>query len=172
MSGEPIPFIWNGEAMEPAKGFRNHCDKSFIIGERYILAPWEERSGASHRHEFAWLREAWMNLPEELAEMYPTETHLRKRALIQAGYFNETVVDVGTKAGALRVAAIMQGDNLFAHVVTRGTLVVRRTALSQARNRMNKKDFQESKQAILEIVATMLKVDPEKLEQEGRQDGR
>lgn len=78
--------------MEPAPGFKKRCDATFTIGARYVLAPREERSSASHRHEFAWLREAWMNLPEHLAEQFPTETHLRKRALIEAGYYDETIV--------------------------------------------------------------------------------
>lgn len=165
----PQPFTWDGEVMRPRRP--RAADREFVVGETYVLERWESRSTLSHNHEFAWLAEAWKNLPEDVAELYPTPEHLRKRALIQAGYFDETVVDVGTKAGALRVAAIMQHDDLFAHVVTRGTMVVRRIAKSQARNRMNKKDFQESKQAILEIVAAMLKVEPTQLEQEGRHDG-
>lgn len=166
----PQPFRWDGEVMRPLRP--RAADRIYVVGQAYTLEVWEPRSTASHNHEFAWLAEAWRNLPEDVADLYPTPEHLRKRALIQAGYFDETVVDVGTKAGALRVAAIMQHDDLFAHVVTRGTVVARRTAKSQARNRMNKKDFQDSKQAVLEIVAGMLKVDPATLQQEGRHDGR
>lgn len=165
----PQPFLWTGDAMVPRRP--RAADREFVVGETYVLDRWEPRSTASHNHEFAWLAEAWKNLPEDLADLYPTPEHLRKRALIQAGYFRETVVDVGTKSGALRVAAIMQSDDLFAHVITRGPVVVRRTAVSQARNRMNKKDFQESKTAILEIVAGMIGVKPEELTKEAESHG-
>jgi len=158
-----IPFVWNGDAMEPVTGFKKRCDATFAIGARYVLAPLEERSSASHRHEFAWLREAWMNLPEHLADQFPTEIHLRKRALIEAGYCDETIIDVGTKAGALRVAAAWRGANDFALVIARGPVVVVRTAKSQARGKMDRKTFQESKTAIMEIVAQMIGVAPDDL---------
>lgn len=163
MTAGPILFVWNGDAMEPAPGFKRRCDASFVVGERYVLAPWEERSNASHRHEFAWLREAWMNLPAHLADQFPTETHLRKRALIDAGYYTETIIDAGTNAAALRMASHLRHKDDFAYVVVRGPLIVERVAKSQSRRAMKGKEFQESKTAILEIVAGMIGVKPEEL---------
>src|SRR5258708_5689576 len=97
----PIAFEWDGEAMKPLQP--KLADKEYVVGERYTLAPFEQRSLATHNHEFAWLYEAWMNLPEALAEQYPSPEHLRKRALIDAGYYDEVAIDAGSKAAAIRV---------------------------------------------------------------------
>lgn len=149
--------------MRPLASLAQRCDELFVIGERYRLEEVNERSTVSHNHEFAWLNEAWKTLPEELAALYPSPEHLRKRALIQAGYYNEEVIDVGTKAGALRVASYVRGRDDFAYVAVRGPLVFVRTAKSQARKAMNRKEFQESKTAIMEVVAEMLGVSSQTL---------
>jgi hypothetical protein len=140
------------------------AERQFARGETYTLVQHEERSTATHNHEFAFIAEAWRNLPDDLAELYPTAEHLRKRALIQAGYFDEMVVDAGTNAAALRVASAFRAMDDFAFVVVRGPLVVRRTAKSQSRRSMNKREFAESKSKILDIISDMLGVAPRDLE--------
>lgn len=156
---EPITFYWDGEVMRPASP-RNlaACDKEFVVGERYALMRYEERSTASHNHEFAWLAEAWRNLPEQYADMFPSPEVLRKRALIDAGFYNETVVDAGSNAAALRVASAFRARDEFAAVVVRGPIVVIRDAKSQSRRAMDRREFQASKEALMEVVASMLGV--------------
>lgn len=154
----PEPFLWDGEVMRPLRPKR--ADAFYTVGERYIMAPISQRSDATHKHEFAWLREAWMSLPESLADQYPTSEHLRKRALIDAGYYNESITDVGSNAAALRVAAAFRAIDDFSLVIVRGPIVVRRTAKSQSRRAMVAKEFQESKTAIMEVVAKLLGVEP------------
>jgi hypothetical protein len=163
---KPIQFTWDGESMVPASWQAKLCDHQFVIGERYRLAPIEDRSETSHRHEFAWLREAWKNIPEQLAELYPSAEHLRKRALIQAGYFTEEVIDAGSNAAALRVAAYVRGHDEFAVVIVRGPAVVVRHAKSQSYRAMDRKEFQESKTAIMEVIAELIGVSPKQIEQE------
>ena len=118
----------------------------------------------SHNHEFAWLTEAWRNLPEGLAELYPSPEHLRKRALIQCGFYDETLVDAGTKAAAIRVAAAFRAREEFSLIAVRGPLVVIRTAKSQSRRAMDKKDFQTIKTQIMELIAGMLGVSVDELQ--------
>ncbi|MDQ0505997.1 hypothetical protein [Xanthobacter agilis] len=164
----PIVFTWTGEAMSPAsKRFAKDCDREFVIGEYYQLVTHEHRSDASHRHQFAWLHEAWMNLPEDIAYLYPTEDHLRKRALIEAGYYTETAVDAGTRAAALRVAAAVPALDEFAFAKVEGPIVLIRRAKSQSVRAMGAKQFYESKAAILAIIADMLSVSPEELRKRG-----
>ena len=160
----PQPFTWDGEAMRPRRP--RAADREFVVGETYVLERWEPRSMVSHNHEFAWLAEAWKNLPEPLADQFPTPEHLRKRALIDAGYYNETIIDAGTNAAALRVASYARSKDDFAYVVVRGPLVVERVAKSQSRRAMKRQEFQESKTAILEIVSAMIGVKPEELTKE------
>lgn len=159
----PLPFIWNGEAMEVRKGFQRQADEHFVIGETYRLAPVEDRSDATHKHEFAFVREAWNTLPERYADQFATPEHLRKAALIATGFYHEAIVDAGTNAAALRVAAFMRAKDEFARVVVRGPLVVERTAKSQSYRAMGKADFQASKTAILEWIAGLLDVSPDAL---------
>jgi hypothetical protein len=142
------------------------ADQLFVVGEVYPLIVHEDRSSATHNHEFAWLREAWLNLPESLADLYPTPEHLRKRALIEAGYYDETIVDAGNNAAALRVAAVLRAREEFSLVIVRGPAVVIRTAKSQSRRAMNKKEFQESKTAIMEVISTIVGVSPVALTRE------
>lgn len=135
----------------------------FVDGQDYLMAEVEHRSDKTHKHEFAWLREAWLNLPEHLADEFPTAEHLRKHALIVAGFYNETVLDVGSNAAALRVAQFARGEDEYAAAVVRGPIVAVRKAKSQSRRTMDKHEFQASKTAILELIAAMLGVDPHTL---------
>lgn len=160
----PVPFEWTGDAMVPVRGFQKRCDEQFYVGQRYRLEVVEERSEATHRHEFAWLHEAWKNLPEALADLFPTVEHLRKRALIDAGYFNEEAVDAGNNAAALRVASFIRSRDDFALVIVRGPIVLVRTAKSQSRRAMDRREFQASKEAILQIVSAMLGTTSEQLQ--------
>lgn len=157
----PQAFFWDGEAMKPRSP--RLADKAYCVGETYWLVPHEERSTATHNHEFAWLKDAWLNLPEDMAEQCPTQEHLRKRALVDAGYYNETVTDAGSNAAALRVASSMRAMDEFALVIVRGPLVVMRRPKSQSRRAMGKQEFQESKTAIIETISAMIGITPGQL---------
>jgi len=159
-----MAFVWNGEAMIPMRP--KAADKEFVVGRRYLLEQASERSWISHQQQFAWIGEAWANLPEGLADLYPTPEHLRKRALIQAGFYTEVVIDAGSKAAALRMAAYARGEDEFAVVFVRGPLVIVRKAKSQhmhGHDRMDKAEFERSKTAIMEVIAEMIGVTPEQL---------
>lgn len=158
MTTTPMQFQWTGEAMIPR--LPRHADRMFTVGQVYTLIEHVETSTKSLRHEFAWLREAWANLPDELADQFPSAEHLRKRALIDAGFYHETVIDAGTNAAAQRVAAYARHKDEFAHIVVRGPLVVERTAKSQSRRAMNHAEFQASKTALLDVVSAMIGVEP------------
>ena len=91
--------------MQPLARFRKLCNKQFVVGEVYCMVAQEERSAASHRQYFASLHDAWMNLPEATAEQFPSSEHLRKYALIQAGFRDERSIVCASKAEARRLAA-------------------------------------------------------------------
>lgn len=163
MSAPPIPMRWDGESLTPLPSFARRADDYYVIGKVYRIVDLEDRSDVSHRHEFAWLREAWQNLPEQLQDEFPSPEHLRKRALIECGFYDQTIIDVGSKAGAMRVAQYARGEDEYAVAVVRGPIVVVRKAKSQSRRAMDKHEFQASKTAILEWVATLLGVTSEQL---------
>lgn len=162
-AGRPIAFEWTGEEMKPIHP--KLADKEYVVGERYTLAPYEERSIATHNHEFAWLHEAWLNLPERYqGEVFAQSSeHLRKYALIRAGYSDCASMPCASKAEALRVAAFIRPMDEFSIVTVNGTVVNRFTAKSQKRRAMGAKVFQESKTAIMDVIAQMIGVEPEQL---------
>jgi hypothetical protein len=159
----PITYQWNGEAMVPMRRFQKACDQQFVIGEFYRLEPIEERSAQSHRHYFACINDAWLNLRDEMAGRFITPEHLRKYALVKAGYCDERTIVCSSKAEAHRLAAFIKPMDEFAVVLVFDATVRVYTAKSQSLRAMGKKDFQESKDKVLEIVSEMIGVKPDEL---------
>src|ERR1019366_3886061 len=159
----PMLWKWEGDSMRPIGRYAKEADASFVIGSNYRLGPVDERSDISNDHQFAWINEAWQQLPEDIADQYPSPTHLRKRALIEAGFYDEMAIDAGSNAAAIRVAAGFRSHDEFVIAVIHGPVVLVRTAKSQKRRLMGARDFQRSKTAIMEIIAAMVGVKPEDL---------
>ena len=157
-------FTWNGEAMIPMRP--KAADKEYVIGTVYWLEEVSDRSWISHRHEFAWIKQAWDNLPETFADMFPSPEHLRKAALIATNWHRETIIDAGNRAAAARVAFYARSEDEFARVVARGSTVKVQKARSQrmhGHDRMTREEFQKSKSDILEWIAELIGVEPERL---------
>lgn len=166
MSGRtpPLPCRWDGEAFVPySQRFAKLADKNFTVGEVYTLVEEEPRNMLSHRHEFAWIRDAWMNLPEGMERDFPNPEALRKYALIKAGYCDVQTYTCGSIHEAKRWAENLRPLDEFSIIDPVGTTVRRYTARSQSRRAMTAKEFQESKTAILNVIADMLSVSPETL---------
>lgn len=155
----PVVFSWDGEHMVPLSRFGPLCDRQFVIGENYTLEVVEQRSAESHRHYFACLHAAWENLPEVHGNRWITAEDLRKWALVEAGYFEETTFICHSKAEAVRLAGYLQSIGGPCVVVVEGKLVARRVAKSQSMKAMSKKEFQASKDAVLAVVAKLIGVD-------------
>jgi hypothetical protein len=162
-----IPCVWSGEAFLPARGFQKRADQFFVVGERYIMEPVEERSAASHRAFFATVNEAWSNLKDSDAERFPTATHLRKFALIKCGFADERQIVCRSAAEATRLSAFIAPMDAYALVVARGPVVTVWTARSQSMRAMGKDEFLRSQAAVRELIATMIKVKPDELERAG-----
>lgn len=164
MSAPPIPCVWQEGAFRPLPNFRRVAAANYGEGELISLAAVEERSEASHRHEFAWLREAWANLPEQFAADFPNPEVLRKRALIATGWCDVTDYPCVFKTEAKRTADRLRSElDDYAVVIVSDTVVRVCRAKSQARNRMKREDFEASKQDVLGWVAGLLGVTPEAL---------
>lgn len=163
MIAPPLHCRWDGESFVPLRP--KLADKHFVVGEVYPLVTHEERSAASHRQYFASLHEAWMNLPEGEADRFPTSEHLRKRALVEAGYFDEEIIDCGSNKVAPNVGAAIRKRDDFAIIFIRDEFVIIRTAKSQSMRAMGKKVFQESKAKVLDIAWGLCGVKPSEAQQ-------
>lgn len=160
MSDAPILFRWDGEAMEPFGGFQaRQADKQYVVGETYRMVEHHDRSANSHRHFFATINDAWQNLPDELLEEYPNPEVFRKKLLIRAGYADERSIVCASKAEAQRIAAFVKPMDDYAIVTVREAVVRVYTAHSQSVKAMGAKTFQESKQAVLDRIDSLLGVE-------------
>jgi hypothetical protein len=163
VTAQPILFHWEGDVMRPVGRFAALADKAFVVGENYSLEVIQQRSRATHTHFFACVDEAFANLPEIHAGRWRTPDHLRRWALIQAGYRNETNYMAKSKAEALRFAPFLSGLDEYALVDVHGNMVAVYTAKSQSEKNMSRKEFQESKQACLDVIANLIGVSPDDL---------
>lgn len=170
LADSPMAFRWvadvladDGGAMVPIRA--QSAARRYKDREEYVFVEYHDRSLESHDHQFAFIGEAWKQLPEKVMDLYPSPLALRKAALIDTGWFDEELIDCSTKAAAERVAASIRKRSDFSLVIIRGVFVIIRDAKSQSRRAMEKKDFQASKTAILEWVAALIGVTPETLTQ-------
>jgi hypothetical protein len=163
----PAIYTWNGEAMVPLPRFLPLCNRQFVFGERYRLSEFEERSASSHSHYFARLNEVWTNLPEPLMARFPTPERLRKWALCRTEYRNERRIACHSKADAYRIAAFMQSQNLgddhYVEIAVHRRVIIEITPKSQSYKAMGKKDFQDSKQQVLDIITDLIEITPQQL---------
>ena len=138
-------------------------------GESVIVTIERGRSENSHRHQFAWLNEAWLTLPEHLRDMPWAETAetLRKHALIATGYHQTVVLDCGGNATAQRVKAALVAAEARAHGYAigqvRGPVLTVWTPESQSVRAMGGQRFQESKATIMDWIAAQIGVTREQL---------
>lgn len=151
----PIAYRWTGKVMEPLPRLAKRCAETFKVDEIYTLDEVKERSSNSHRHFFAVVREAWLNLPEEIAEQFPTDTHLRKFALVRTGHCDIKKIAAETPQDAKTIAAVVQKYDAFAVVTVADKIVTVATAKSQSYRAMDKQEFAASKADVLEYVAGM-----------------
>lgn len=175
MSSAPIRWTWTGEAMVPRPAFMDECQKRFKLGGTYLLKDKEERSEKSERHFFAQIREAWVNLPEDMAEKIPSADHLRKWALILSGYRDERTIVAATPKDAMHLSAFAKSYDEYAVVTVDECVVTIYTAKSQDRWNMSKAEFQQSKDDVLRVLAERLGTTREMLAAEAaynRYEGR
>lgn len=164
----PLLFDWTDEGVMRPR-YSRLADKYYVVGESYRMVPHEDRSMRSHRYFFASLNEAWKNLPEDLAERYPSPEHLRRYALIKAGFHDQRSLVASSKAEALRLMAYIRPIDEFAIVTVSESVVTTYTAKSQSMRAMDKKAFRASADAVLDVVSAMIGTSRDALVQNAEQ---
>lgn len=156
-SGAPVDMVWKDGALHPASSYwLRRAEKEFVAGETYRIVDQPERSSAAHNHFFASIQNAWESLPPLLAQEFPSAEHLRKYALIKAGFCLSNSMPCGSADAAHKFAAFMRPLDEFALVTVTGSVVRVFTAKSQSYRSMGKAEFQASKEKCLEVIADML----------------
>lgn len=167
MAAPPIQLVYEGDGrFAPAGGWMaRKADQHFVVGQSYALVEHRDRSIATHNHQFAWIADAWANLPEHHQHQpwAQTSEHLRKFALIRTGFCDTQTFPCGSRAEAERWARNLRPMDDYAVVTVEGTTVHRFAAQSQSVRAMGAKRFQESKTAILDYIASLLGVEASEL---------
>lgn len=168
----PILVRWSGDGFAPANAtMQKRCDQWYVVGEVYRIEFIEGASDKSRRHYHASIASAWKNLPEAESERFPTPEHLRKWCLIKAGFCEERTLPYENEESAARTAALARSLDGYAVILHRGNVVRIYTAKSQSKRAMPEKgEFQRSKQAVLNIVADMIGVEPHTLAANAQDD--
>jgi hypothetical protein len=161
---------WNGEALAPVGQYGLAAAREIMQpGDTVVVEVDHTRSPATHKHQFAEIADAWRHLPEALQQMpwAANPDTLRKHALISTGFCNVEEVVCATKAEALRMARVLKrvGDAEAGYSITdaRGPVVALYTPKSQSMRAMGAKEFQRSKEAVLNWIAHQIGVTPEQL---------
>jgi hypothetical protein len=165
----PLIFAWDGEAMRILPRFAKDADRRFTVGERYALEEIQECNMTKHNRQFAFITDAWENLPERYAsEPWAQSTeHLRKFALIKTGYCNTEIFVCGSKAEAMRWAAQLRADNEYAIISVQGATIYRFTAMSQSTRGMGARLFYESRAKVMAFVAELIGTNAQTLSKQG-----
>ena len=162
-----IGAIWDGSELVL------RSDPGLDVGERVTVEITRARTGQTHRHQFAWVREAWATLPEHVAMMPYAETPetLRKHALIATGYNQTLVLAFESNRAARDGKAALLATHVKAHGYALGRVVGPTLTIwtpeSQSYKAMGRDRFNESKRAILEWIAAQIEVTPRELERAG-----
>lgn len=166
MSHAPLDFVWDNDAqvLRPYSPYwARRAAAVFGPGEVLRIVNQQERSINSHRFYFAAVREAWKNLPPLMADRFPSEKHLRKYALIKAGYHLSRSLPCGSPSAARKTMAFVRPLDEFAIVTVEGSTVWVFTAQSQSYGAMDKKTFRESAEKVLDVIAAEIGVAKQEL---------
>lgn len=154
----PLTYLGEGQFATPP-GFAKRCDKELVIGEVLRWEQVQDRSAASHKHYFAVVRDAWSNLPEALASEFTNPTHLRKHALIKAGYCTMTRIVCADESEAIRAVLLFRGMDTYAICEVDGNVMTTWRAKSQSMKSMGKAEFQKSKDDVLTVISQIIGAD-------------
>lgn len=168
MAQSPLYFRWVGDAFVPSSNIAQRlCDERFTVGEVYPLDQWIDHSEQSHRHQFAFVKEAWNSFPDALREQFPTPEHLRKHGLIRKGFCTMDQYVCQSRAEAKRLAVALgrnqSDDYSIINIDDDRAIVTVLKAESQGFRAMNKKRFQDAKSALLDFIAEISGVERETL---------
>ena len=162
-----VMMRWDGETMTPANRYAKAlADAEFVVGLAYQMTALEERSAKSHQAFFATVNDAWKNLSAEDEARWPTPDHLRRFALIQAGFADCQDIVCATNSEAVRLAAAVKKLDGYSLTSISDRVVRIWTAKSQKYRAMGKADFQASQKAVREFCASLIGVSPATLERE------
>ena len=145
--------VWRTLAMVPIPRYGNVARRQFgDAGTEHTLAPFEERSMRSHSQYFCALGDYFDNLPHIENTPWPTEEHFRAWLLIETGWCEQKEFECINAMHARRLAEHIRIDEPYSRIKLHGKMVTVRKPKSQSVAAMGKRDFEESKRAVLTLA--------------------
>lgn len=160
------PVEWSHGSFELTNAADGAKVRQFFEGQTgnlAILVLDEARTDKDHAHYFACIKVAFDNLPEDIAGDFKSAEHLRKWALVKAGYCTTANAVCKSRAEAQRLAACTKLiDEYIVATIDKRVVTIYRP-LSQAYDQMTKKDFKQSKNAVLDVLSKLIGTDVDEL---------
>jgi hypothetical protein len=161
----PVVFVYVGKGtMVALPRYHNLCNAQFAVDEEYALEQVQGRSRASHNQYFAAVAEGYSNLAEEYAQEFEDEDHLRYWCLCKAGFCTKTTWVLNTKEDARKMREALKKENVNTIVGVSDNVCTVYHPESQSRPAMRKERFEESKRAVLDLIASMANTTRKELE--------
>ncbi len=167
----PVMFTWTDDGvMAPLPRFRALCDRQYAVGEEYALGPVENIPGNSRAPLFIAAKETWNSLPED-DDRFPTPEHLRKRALVRAGWATHAQYVLDTPKDAKALALALRQHDGYAVIRISGSTVEVWTAKSIAAGQISAEEWKVVKERALAFLATVTGVTSGELQRHSRSGG-
>lgn len=180
MTTSPLLFQWDGFAgcMKPVGAHMRRARQQYQDGGKYALAEYEPRDWESHASFFATindmyascLQQAFLNLPEG-AGPFKTPDELRKWALTHTGFRTVSMYRAASEREAKRMAKYLRERPDYTRVVFDEhdpRIVWEFIPRSQSYQSMSRREFRESKKAVLDFLAQAIGVSVDELREAGR----
>ena len=152
----PLIYMGDGDFRASSPYHIRRCNQLYGQGELVTVEAISERSMASHRQYFAELNDLWETLPETLAGDFPSTDHLRKYALIKAGYCKQSRLVLPTHEEAEEAALMVNELDSYALCDVAGCTLTVWVARSQSLKAMGREEFEKSKADVLDVIRKMI----------------
>lgn len=129
------------------------------VGDVHGWQMTEHRSAKSHDHFFACVNDAWKSLPESLGDEFPSPEHLRKWALVKAGFCSESKIVCASNDEAIKLVMSAKAMDKYAVIEIDGKVVTIWRAESQRKDAMGREEFQRAKDRALHIISALIGAD-------------
>lgn len=155
-----LRYEGEGEFSAIAIATRELLDRKLIVGESYRIDIYNERSSAFHNKYFATIAEAWQHLPDPWDAILPSPTHLRKYALIKAGWCTVATYPLRSDADAIIAVSTAKMEDEYCLAVASGSVLTIYRAKSQRWTAQYAVEFYETAVRVFDVIGGIIGVDP------------
>jgi hypothetical protein len=145
--------------------FVAQADRELVVGQRYIMEAVDEEQSARDRAYHASIRDAWVNLPESMAEQFSNATDFRRWLLVECGFCDVAKLAFASSKAANAALPFLQSGGAQLAVVG-SVVVVKRPWSQKLRGGMDKETRRRSYRETQDLASSLIGVRPEDLQRE------